>query len=91
MKIELEEKDKEEIVEKLIEKIKPIITKNGNKEADIIFNVHGLAEYLKASKQWIYERTHLNEIPFIKKQGLLRFKKKDIDKWLDSGKTPSNN
>jgi excisionase family DNA binding protein len=42
-----------------------------------------LAEYLTVSKQWIYERSHLKEIPHIKKQGLLRFRKREIDKWLD--------
>jgi len=77
------------IADKVIEKIKPIIAQNGNHEDDIVFDVQRLAEYLNVSKQWIYERSHLKEIPHIKKQGLLRFRKREIDKWLDSDKIPA--
>jgi predicted DNA-binding transcriptional regulator AlpA len=41
------------------------------------------------SKKWIYERTQLKEIPHIKVNGLLRFRKRDIDKWLNSFNVPS--
>ena len=66
-----------------------MLSGNGKHEDDIVFDVQRLAEYLAVSKQWIYERSHLKEIPHIKKQGLLRFRKKDIDKWLDSYKIPA--
>lgn len=80
-----------EIADKVIEKLKPLINNNGRQEDNVIFDVNGLTQYLNVSKQWIYESTHLKKIPHIKKQGLLRFRKKDIDKWLDSDKVPAIN
>ena len=80
----------EEIADKVIERLKPLLSDSKkSKTEDIIFDVRGLTEYLRVSKQWIYERTYLKEIPHIKKQGLLRFRKSDIDKWLDSDKIPA--
>lgn len=79
----------DEIVDKLLHRLNLILENNGKKvEDDIIFDVPGLAKYLNVSKQWVYERTHLKEIPHIKKQGLLRFRKKDIDKWLNKDTIP---
>jgi len=78
-----------EIAKEVMELLKPVLSGNSNHKDDIIFDVQRLAEYLAVSKQWIYERSHLKEIPHIKKQGLLRFRKRDIDKWLDSDKIPA--
>jgi excisionase family DNA binding protein len=77
-----------EIADKVCEKLKPISSVS-DKQDDDIFDVKSLSQYLKVSTQWIYERTHLKEIPHIKKQGLLRFRKREIDKWLDSDKIPA--
>ena len=78
------------IADKVVEKLKPLLSSNGKHEAeDIIYDVQELAHYLNVSRQWIYERSHLKEIPHIKKQGLLRFRKREIDKWLDSDKVPA--
>ncbi len=79
------------IVEKVVERLKPLIN-HGNKKlhvGDDIFTVESLAKYLQVSKQWVYERVHLKEIPFIKMGKFPRFKKNDIDNWLDSMKTPA--
>lgn len=89
MKTELELQEIEAIADKVIEKLKPIIDSGGKYEDDIIFDVEGLADYLRVSKAWIYERTHLKEIPHLKIDGQLRFRKKDIDKWLSSYNIPA--
>jgi excisionase family DNA binding protein len=60
-------------------------------EQDTLFDVRTLAIYLKASRKWIYERTHLKEIPCFKVKGLLRFRKKDIDQWLRAYNVPISN
>lgn len=78
------------IVERLLEKLKPMLPGNGKHE-DVIFDVPALAEYLKVSHKWIYERTQFKEIPYLKIKGLLRFKKKDVDKWLSSYNIPPVN
>ena len=88
MKIEIEEDDIEAIANEVAETLKPLIAKNGESEEDEFLDVKGLAQYLKVSKQWIYERTHLNKIPHLKIDGQLRFKRKDIDKWVNTHNVP---
>jgi excisionase family DNA binding protein len=64
----------------------------GQDRPDDVLDVKGLCDYLHVSAKWIHERTHLKEIPFYKLSNKqLRFRKRDIDKWLDSLKTPALN
>jgi excisionase family DNA binding protein len=92
MKAELETGDIEAIAQRVVELLRPLLSSNGKHEAeDTILDVRGLAEYLTVSQKWIYERTQFKEIPFKKIKGLLRFRKRDIDKWLDSYNVPTVN
>ena len=68
--------------------MKPLLS-GKSKADDEIFDLKGLTEYLKVSDKWIYERTHLKEIPYIKKGGKLMFRKSAIDKWLDLDNVPA--
>ncbi len=78
----------EKIKQEVVKELRPLLIK-GHQEEDTVFDVKGLCEYLKVSDKWVYERTHLNEIPYFKVKGLLRFRKKDIDQWLESYKVPA--
>lgn len=93
MKTQLEKEDLQKITQAVMDALKPILAGNGKREhEDTIFDVKSLAEYLHVTPKWIHERTHLKNIPFHKLSNKqLRFKKKDIDKWLDSLKTPAIN
>lgn len=77
-----------EIANEVIKVIKPMLDK-GKAEDDTLFTVESLAKYLGTSKQWVYERVHLKEIPYIKMGKFPRFKKADIDNWLDTFKVPA--
>lgn len=77
------------ISEVLLKELKPLLEHKS--EDDCLFTVKTLAEYLHVSDQWVYERVHYNEIPFIKMGKFPRFKKSDIDQWLDSLATPPLN
>jgi excisionase family DNA binding protein len=79
----------EAIAQRVAELLKPILAHKKDEAEDVIFDVPSLAEYLKVTSKWIYERTHLKEIPYIKVNGLLRFRKRDIDKWLNTFNVPS--
>jgi len=80
----------EEIAGNLFDKIKPLLSQNSSDNNDTLLDVPGLCNYLNVTSKWIHERTHLKEIPYIKLSNKqLRFKKKDIDKWLESLKTPA--
>jgi excisionase family DNA binding protein len=72
-----------EIAREVIELLKPVLSGNGKQAGnDELFNIQDVCNYFKVSKQWVYERTHLNEIPFYKIDGHLRFKKIELNKWL---------
>ncbi len=89
MKLSLEAEDIDLIANRIIEKLKPIMSNNEKHEGNDIFDIKELAEYLQVTTKWVYQQTHLKTIPHLKltnKQ--LRFKKKDIDKWLDTLKIP---
>ena len=78
------------IADRVIDKLRPLLSGNGrDREEDVIFDVPEVADYLKVSTKWIYERTHLKEIPHIKVDGVLRFRKRDIDKWLNTHNVPA--
>jgi excisionase family DNA binding protein len=91
MKIEINVQTDElvsKIVQEVTSAIVPILTKRVI-ETDNIFTVETLAKYLQVSKQWVYERVHLKEIPYIKMGKFPRFRKSEIDHWLNSMKTPA--
>ena len=89
MKIELETSDIERIVEMVVERLKPAINNSHKSNDDELLTVESLAKYLSVSKQWVYERVHLKEIPYVKMGKFPRFKKHEIDNWLDGMKTPA--
>jgi len=60
-------------------------------DEESLFTVKSLAKYLEVSDQWIYERIQKAEIPVIKVGKFPRFKKSDIDDWLNSLKVPVMN
>ena len=89
MRIVLEPSDLDAIAEKVIETLRPLLhTDKNNKGEDVNLDVQGLCDYLHVSKKWVYKRTHLNEIPHYKVEGVLLFRKRDIDKWVDSFRIP---
>lgn len=47
-----------------------------------LWTVADLAEYLRVSKQTIYDWVHKREIPFHKVNRLVRFRPSQIEKWL---------
>ena len=88
MRSTLEADDIQAITDSIFIRLKPLISNNPT-QTDELMDIDQLCEYLKVTRQWVYERTHLYEIPFIKLSNkVLRFKRKEIDKWLDTRKTP---
>ncbi len=77
----------EEIAREVIKELKPLL-KNNRAEDDTLFTVQTLAEYLEVSPQWVYEKVHLKEIPFIKMGKFPRFRKAEIDRWLEEKSVP---
>ena len=79
MKTTLDAEDVELIAQRIADIIKPFLPKES---MDVIFSVEELAGYLRVSPKWVYDHKH--ELPCFKPGGLLRFRKKDIDKKIDT-------
>jgi len=78
----------ETIIEKhgdrLIERLKPLLTKPVSHQDDTIFDVEGLARYLSVETSWVYKQVSLREIPHFKTGKYTKFRKKDIARWIES-------
>ena len=95
MKTEFEPQDIEAIAQKVIEKLKPLITSNGKHEDNIVFNKESLSKYLNVSESTINKLISNKQIPHFKIQqgqsGGVRFSKKDIDRWIQRHTIPEIN
>ncbi len=85
MKLNLEQEDLKLIAKDVAETLKHLLKNNKKSgDTDIVFDVKGLAGYLKVDKSWVYNQVHLKTIPYFKCGKYNRFKKSNIDKWIDS-------
>ncbi len=79
MKIELEESDiqklSEEITKRVLESLKPPAP------VDEVLTVETLAAHLGTTTKWIYG--HVHELPHLKVDGLLRFRRSAIDRLFE--------
>ncbi len=66
-----------QVAEELIRTLGPLFSRT---KEDEVFGVKEAAAYLKTSPKWIYTHQHL--MPHVKLEGLLRFRKSDIDKLI---------
>ncbi|MCP4374123.1 MAG: helix-turn-helix domain-containing protein [Deltaproteobacteria bacterium] len=74
----------DKIVSGVTEQINMLV-KHGSKanvKDDELMNVEEIAEYLKVTKSWIYQKVHSRQIPFRKAGKFPRFKKNHIDLWM---------
>ena len=72
------------IVEKVVERLEPLLTQSPISNDSELMDVKGLAEYLRVKESWVYEKIHTKQIPFLKAGRFPRFRKKHIDKWLEN-------
>lgn len=77
---------REQITQDVIRALKPFLNGRGEDD-DSLFDKKGLAQYLNMSESWVSEQTRLRKIPFHKVGGDNRYRKRDIDRWLDSHKS----
>ncbi len=90
MKIEIDDsKLINDIVEKVVERLKPLLNNSHDSKHNELMTVEELADYLKAKKSTIYDKVHSKSIPFLKHGNSLRFRRKHIDLWLQNPYHPS--
>lgn len=79
MKIDLDDADIERLAPRVAQEVvtllKPYL--KPTPQEDVLFDVKSLAEYLNVAPSWVYK--HMGTLPRFKLDGLLGFRKKDID------------
>ena len=83
MKLELEQADIEKITysitKEVIKTLSPAIAQDASQ--DTIYTVDTLAAYLITTPKWVY--SHISDLPQFRVDGLIRFRKKAIDRHFD--------
>ena len=62
---------------------------SARKQDDSIMSVQELADYLKVKPSWIYKQVQFKSIPFFYAGRYPRFKRKEIEAWIQEHSTPS--
>ncbi|MCX5803481.1 MAG: helix-turn-helix domain-containing protein [Proteobacteria bacterium] len=86
MKLELEHSDLQAIAEKVVELIRPLLSRQDQREDDLL-TVDQVAKVLNKSKgqvyQWANNSQHgLSDFPYMKAGKSLRFSKNAILQWM---------
>ncbi len=88
MKLEIEPTDIEAIAQRVSDILRPMIARVERADAaaasDTILDVEGLAAYLHVNTSWIYKQVSLKAIPYFKTGKYPRFRKKEIDRWIEN-------
>jgi len=93
MKIEVEIPDSvaHAIAERVAASLRPMLVPKKGECGDGILTPDQLVGYLHVTKQWVYERVALGEIPHTKVGKYLRFRRSVVDRWLESQSVPATN
>lgn len=90
MRTELEPQDIEAVAQRVAEVLAPALSRvSKSKGDDTLFDVKGLADYLKVDPSWIYKQVQYGSLPHIKLGKYLRFSKAAIDKHLEKNTIPA--
>lgn len=90
MRSELETEDIQAIAASVAEFMKPHLALLKTAVVnDRIMGVQELAEYLGMSDKWVYDQTGSQRIPYFKLGSILKFRQKEIDKWLRQFEAPA--
>ena len=84
MKTQFELEDIKAVSSTVVEMISPILGRScGNNSDEKIFDQDELATYLKVSRSWVDQKISAQEIPFFKCGKYPRFRKAEVDKWIN--------
>lgn len=62
------------------------VSQNTTEQKNEIFTIEEAADYLQIPKNTLYQFTHRRKIPFHKIGRSLRFKKSDLNDWIDDNR-----
>jgi len=79
----------QEVADRVTTSLKPFLSGRKVEPQDAILTPDQLAHYLHVAKQWVYERVSRGEIPYFKAGKHLRFRKFEIDRWIEGQSRPA--
>jgi len=74
----------ERIAERVIDKLRPLLPTAPRTDDDTIFDVKGLADYLKTTEAWVRDQARNGSIPCFKSGKYWKFHKRQIDRVYQS-------
>jgi len=82
----------EQIAEKVVTKLRPLLTNNPSDDPDEIITIVEASKFLKVSKEQIYQwvsnaRHGLGTFPYKKLGKQLRFSRKELIEWMETNKS----
>ena len=90
MKVELEIDETElakKIAEEVLKALQPsLLASKGRQPEEDFLDVPSLAAFLKVDVGWIYQRVHQRAIPFYKIGKYTRFKRPEIEAWVEQNR-----
>jgi excisionase family DNA binding protein len=91
LRLDIDQSDIEAIAQRVLELLRPLVSGTGNKDSDDIFTMDEASEFLKTSKEQIYQwvsnaRHGLGTFPYKKLGKQLRFSRKELIKWMETNK-----
>ena len=87
MRFEIDDNDIDRIASRLCNMIQGIVP--AGKADSIIMDVEELAALLKVEKSWVYKQVQFKSIPHFHAGKYPRFKRKEIDAWIQEQSMPS--
>jgi excisionase family DNA binding protein len=89
MVIQIDDTDLDRIAAKLATLLQGTIPAAGKQPDNIIMDVEELAGMLKVDKSWVYKQVQYKSIPHFHAGKYPRFKRKEIDSWIQEQSIPS--
>lgn len=90
MKLEMEESDLKKIALMVAEQLKPMLSVPANGQADNrkdeYLDIKTLCDYLLVGERWVRGKVTNKLLPHYRVDGMIRFKKSEIDVYMRTGK-----
>lgn len=89
MRTVMEPEDIAAIATAVAAQLTPLVAVERGEPARDVMDVSEAAEYLRVEESWIYKQAQYKAIPYTKVGKYLRFRRKDLERWLTEQAVPA--
>lgn len=86
---ELEPEEIAAIATAVAHHLAPLLAVERGAPSKDVLDVPEAADYLRVEESWIYKQAQYKAIPYVKVGKYLRFRRKDLDRWLAEQSVPA--